>query len=130
MAKQCELDEEWERRKEQIIGLGEHSFHKSYYPQLRQNLDRLERFRTLLDHTADFVLLVTVPEGKIIYANAAFGQLLHQPVEQLLGQSFTGLGFGQDAFRVLERLHREMLFHQRSTPARDHALITRFGNEH
>ena len=129
MVKPCDRDDEWERRKEQIIGLGEHSFHKSYYPQLRQNLDRLERFRTLLDHTADFVLLVTVPEGKIIDANAAFGQLLHQPVDALIGHSFTALGFGQDAFRVLERLHREMLFHQRNTPARDHALITRFGNE-
>ncbi len=129
MVKPCDRDDEWERRKEQIIGLGEHSFHKSYYPQLRQNLDRLERFRTLLDHTADFVLLVTVPEGKIIDANAAFGQLLHQPVDALIGQAFTTLGFGKDAFRVLDRLHREMLFHQPSTPARDHALITRFGDE-
>lgn len=42
MAKPCDTDNDWEIRKDRIIGLGERSFHKSYYPQLKQNLDRLE----------------------------------------------------------------------------------------
>ena len=46
MAMPSEPDD-WELRKGQIVGLGERSFRKSYYPQLRQNLDRLQRFRLL-----------------------------------------------------------------------------------
>ena len=44
MATHSDIDD-WDERKDRIIGLGERSFRKSYYPQLRQNLDRLERFR-------------------------------------------------------------------------------------
>lgn len=106
MAKPSDNDD-WEERKERIIGLGERSFRKSYYPQLRQNLDRLERFHTLLDHTSDFVVLVTLPEGTISDANAALGSLLGVPVETLIGRSFASLGVG-DAAMVLEELRREM----------------------
>ncbi len=76
MVKHCDSADDWEERKERIIGLGERSFHKSYYPQLKQNLDRLERFHTLLDHTSDFVVLVTLPDGLITDPNAAFGRLI------------------------------------------------------
>jgi PAS domain-containing protein len=76
MAKPFDHNNDWETRRNQVIGLGERSFHKSYYPQLRQNLDRLERFRTLLDHTSDFVLLLALPEGVVSDANAAFGRLM------------------------------------------------------
>ena len=55
MATPSDIDD-WDERKDRIIGLGERSFRKSYYPQLRQNLDRLERFRTLLDRTTDYVV--------------------------------------------------------------------------
>lgn len=38
------------RRK--IIGLGEKSFRKSYYPELQKQLDRLEQFKFLLDNAS------------------------------------------------------------------------------
>ncbi len=82
----------WDERKDRIIGLGERSFRKSYYPQLRQNLDRLERFRTLLDRTSDFVILVALPEGTVADANAALGRLLGESVEILIGRPFASLG--------------------------------------
>lgn len=98
---------DWNSRKDAIIGLGERSFHKSYYPQLRANLERLERFRTLLDRTTDFVILVAMPGGTIADSNAAFGQLVGKPTEELTGCSFESLGLGEAAI-VLDELRREM----------------------
>ncbi len=63
--------DDWEAQRDQIIGLGERSFRKSYYPELRRNLAQLERFRALLDFAGEMVLLVTLPDGAIIDANAA-----------------------------------------------------------
>ena len=62
MAKPSEI-KDWEAKRAGIVGLGERSFHKSYYPQLRQNVERLERFHTVLDQTTDFVILVALPDG-------------------------------------------------------------------
>ena len=64
MAKPSEI-KDWEAKRAGIVGLGERSFHKSYYPQLRQNVERLERFHTLLDQTTDFVILVALPDGTV-----------------------------------------------------------------
>ncbi len=98
---------DWDSRKARVIGLGERSFHKSYYPQLRENLDRLERFRTLLDCTSDFVVLVALPEARIADANAALGNLLGKPVANLIGQPFASLGFGK-AGEALNQLLEDM----------------------
>lgn len=77
MAKPSEIND-WEAKRAGIVGLGERSFHKSYYPQLRQNVERLERFHTLLDQTTDFVILVALPDGTVTDANAALGKE-HKP---------------------------------------------------
>jgi PAS domain-containing protein len=50
--------EEWLALREKIIGLGEKSIKKSYYPELQEHLNELERFRTLLDQTNDAIFLV------------------------------------------------------------------------
>ncbi len=78
-----------------IIGLGKRSLRKSYYPELRQNLSRLERFRTLLDHSSEMILLVTLPDGEIIDANEAIANSLGQSVDTLTGCHLSTLGFAQ-----------------------------------
>ncbi len=118
----------WEARKDRIIGLGERSFHKSYYPQLRQNLDRLERFRTLLDRISDFVILVALPEGTVADANAALGQLFGENVETLIGRPFASLGLA-DAATVLDVLRREMIARVDGREMVTHTLINEFGPE-
>lgn len=117
--------DDWNERKDQIIGLGERSFRKSYYPQLRENLDRLERFRTLLDWTTDCVVLVALPEGTISDANAALGQLLGEPTEALIGRPFVSLGLG-DAADVLETLRRESRSSEAPAEAPAHSDVTEF----
>lgn len=60
--------------RELLIGLGEGSLHKSYYPELQERLAELERFRLLLDQAHDAIFLVTLPDGRIWDANAAARQ--------------------------------------------------------
>lgn len=38
-------------RRARLLGFGEHSVSKSYYPELKRRLEELERFRSLLDQT-------------------------------------------------------------------------------
>lgn len=97
MPKHSDPHDDWDARKASIIGLGEHSLHKSYYPQLRQNMERLEHFRLLLDQTPDCVILVERPHNRIADANAALGRLLNKPVESLIGQPYAVLGLGDIA---------------------------------
>ncbi|MFH0822421.1 MAG: PAS domain S-box protein [Pseudomonadota bacterium] len=52
-----------------IIGLGEHSIRKSYYPALQERLAELERFRALLDQTRDAIFLIEAPTGRLIDVN-------------------------------------------------------------
>ncbi|MCP4549788.1 MAG: response regulator [bacterium] len=52
-----------------IIGLGERSLRKSYFPQLQDQLSKLERFRLLLDETSDIILMAELPSGKIVDNN-------------------------------------------------------------
>ena len=82
----------WEEERDRIIGLGERSFRKSYYPELRSNLSRLERFRTLLDFSGEMILLVALPAGAIIDANAAAAEMLGYRLDDLLGQPLNAIG--------------------------------------
>ncbi|MBE0598401.1 MAG: PAS domain S-box protein, partial [Desulfuromonadales bacterium] len=68
---------------EKLIGLGERSFRKSHYPELQRRLDHLERFRTLLDHTRDIILLAQLPSTRIVDGNASACQLLGYPLPEL-----------------------------------------------
>ncbi|MBI5547541.1 MAG: PAS domain S-box protein [Deltaproteobacteria bacterium] len=72
--------------RERIIGLGEHSVRKSYYPELRARLDELERFRALLDQTNDAILLLEVPGGVIADLSQTFSRMVGVTREGLLGK--------------------------------------------
>jgi len=111
--------------KDRIVGLSGRSFRKSYYPQLRQNLDHLERFRMLLDHTSDFVILLNLPEGTVADANAALGLLLNKPTSTLIGCPFAALGMA-DADNILDRLRLDMEKHTGVGKAPAHALTIAF----
>jgi diguanylate cyclase (GGDEF)-like protein len=50
-----------------IIGLGERSIKKNYYPTLRYQADELERFRAILDRTKELIILIE--KEKIIDIN-------------------------------------------------------------
>jgi PAS domain S-box-containing protein len=65
----------WDELHNKIIGLGERSIRKTYYPELQAKLAELERFRSLLDQSNDGILVVSVPALTLVDANlAAFRQ--------------------------------------------------------
>lgn len=77
-----------EKLREQLIGLGEHSLRKSYYPELQQLMEDLKRFRALLDETYDLIFLLQVPSGNIIDINKSACNQLGYTRQQLLFTSF------------------------------------------
>jgi PAS domain S-box-containing protein len=69
MKRPSDPDSSWSSEREKIIGLGEHSLRKTYYPELQQKLDELERFRALLDQSNDFIFLFQVPSLALVDVN-------------------------------------------------------------
>ena len=80
-----------EDRRSRLLGFGEHSVSKSYFPELRRRLDELERFRSLLDQTGDAIFLVDGNTGRITDAAGAAGVMLHASRESLIGRLFEEL---------------------------------------
>ncbi|WP_321421202.1 histidine kinase dimerization/phosphoacceptor domain -containing protein [uncultured Methanobacterium sp.] len=79
-----DLDDNWDSVREKIIGLGEQSIRKSYYPQLQQRLSELERFRALLDETNEAIFLSEVPSGHFADVNKSASQQLGYSLEKML----------------------------------------------
>ena len=74
----------WDSLREKIIGLGERSVHKSYYPELQQQIAELKRFRELLDQSNDSIFLLEMPSGLIVDVNrSALDQLGYSRDEML-----------------------------------------------
>lgn len=94
---------ERERLRERIIGLGETSLHKSYYPILQQRLSELERFRALLDDTNDMIIVIKVPGNQSIDVNRAACDQLGYTTAELLSLDITDIVAQkkQDDFREL-----------------------------
>ncbi len=86
--------------REKLIGLGKRSIGKSYYPELKDRLDELERFRALLDHSLDAIFLVAVPGGDIVDVTGAACSMLQRTREELLGLVFSELVAPEDAGSV------------------------------
>lgn len=88
MSESFELSPEWEALREKILGLGERSLHKTFFPTLQLRLQELERFRTLLDHTNELILLLEGPSGRLIdfneHARNRLGIALGETLESLL----------------------------------------------
>lgn len=75
---------DWEEKRNQIIGLGERSLRKSYYPELQQRLRELERFKALLDQSNDAVFLAQLSNGRFVDANETASRLLHYTHGEIL----------------------------------------------
>jgi len=73
-----------EEQRLKIIGLGETSVRKSYYPQLQDRMLELERFHALLDRSRELIILVESASKRIIDINATVCSLLEASKESLL----------------------------------------------
>ncbi len=62
-----------------IIGLGERSARKNYYPQLRQRIAELERFRSTMEKASNSFLILNGTSMMIVDANHAARSLFDLP---------------------------------------------------
>ena len=88
MGKPSDEEESWSSQREKIIGLGERSLRKTYYPELQQKLDELERFRALLDQSNDCIFLLHVPTCRFIDVNESACRQLGCARQDLLSRSW------------------------------------------
>ncbi len=90
--------------RDRIVGLGERSARKSHYPELRRRLAELDRFRTILDHSGEAILVVCAQTGTIVDANAAAARMVGCSAGELGGEAIgtvlTDAAGAVDAARV------------------------------
>ncbi len=72
-----------EQLRDRIIGLGEQSIQKSYFPQLKRQLGELERFRALLDQSHEGLALLDLNTGRLLDFNQTMGPLLERSADEL-----------------------------------------------
>jgi PAS domain S-box-containing protein len=85
--------------RERLIGLGEHSHRKSYYPELQMRLEELERFRAFLDYSHDAIFLVEVPNGTVVDFNDSAARQSGWNAAELAGRSiFSVFELAEDEF--------------------------------
>lgn len=77
--------EEQLRLREKILGLGETSFRKSYYPELRVRLLELERFRFILDQVSVGIMIIDPRSDAIVDLNEEACRLLNKEQKELRG---------------------------------------------
>lgn len=92
--------------RERIIGMGETSVHKSYYPLLQKRLAELERFRALIDETHDMILVVKAPENTCVEVNRASSAQLGYSPARLAGMDIHTLVAPEKRDRFQEVLLR------------------------
>ncbi len=66
------MEANWNKYRDKIIGLGEHSLHKSYYPELQEKIDNLEtsqkNLQTIINSMSDGIIIHDV-KGNILSLN-------------------------------------------------------------
>jgi phosphoserine phosphatase RsbU/P len=103
MKKPSDRQENGESPLEEIIGLGERSLRKTYYPELQQKLDELERFRTLVDQSNDCIFLIHLPACRFIDVNESACRQLGCSREELLSPPWHRF-FQADAVAMVNNL--------------------------
>src|SRR6266542_4072296 len=103
MSKPYDTGKELEALREKIIGLGERSLRKTYYPELQEKLVALERFRALVDQSNDCIFLFAIPSLFLIDINESACRELGYSRQELLSLSLVDL-LPEQAITAIDRL--------------------------
>jgi diguanylate cyclase (GGDEF)-like protein/PAS domain S-box-containing protein len=75
--------------RDRLIGLGEHSIAKSYYPELKRRLEDLERFRAVIDHANDAIFVFETKGWTVADVNETALAILGLTREAVLSASIS-----------------------------------------
>lgn len=116
MKRRYDSPDNWDPLREKLIGLGEQSIRKTYYPELQQRLAELERFKALLDQSNDAIFLIKVPSLKIADLNDSACRLLGYSRNELLNLTMEKIISLADLDSIKERgINRERFVNERLT---------------
>jgi PAS domain-containing protein len=87
-----------------LAGFGEFSVRKTYYPELQQKLDELERFKALVDQSNDCIFLLHVLSNRFIDVNESACRQLGYSRGELLATSWDQLFPEETVARAMETL--------------------------
>ncbi|BBL68117.1 PAS domain-containing protein [Methanoculleus chikugoensis] len=124
-----EAPEDRDALREKIIGLGETSLHKSYYPELQSRLAELERFRALLDQTYDAIFLLRAETGMLADVSASVSAYLGYSKKELLRKPFIDLISPQQKARFAEFIRESSDMASESGQTFIAPLVARDGTE-
>lgn len=99
MNEHFDAESERKARLKQIIGLGEKSIKKSYYPQLQKQFEELkaseEKYRRIVDTTIEGIWMID--ENNITtFVNKRMAEMLGYQIEELMGHPNTSFLFKED----------------------------------
>ncbi|MDM8560016.1 SpoIIE family protein phosphatase [Candidatus Parabeggiatoa sp. HSG14] len=80
-------DSHWDAWREGIIGFGENSSRKSYYPELQLRTEELERFKALLNQSHDAIFLIETDSGQLCDINKTAYEMLGYRKEKMLSMT-------------------------------------------
>ncbi|MBT0665112.1 PAS domain S-box protein [Geobacter pelophilus] len=87
MKNRSDAEAEQDALQQKLAGLGEYSLRKTYYPELQQRLDQLERFKAFIDHSNDIIFLIEVPSALIVDVNDSASRQMRWSRDELLNNS-------------------------------------------
>lgn len=83
-----------------IIGLGEESSRKSYYPELQRKLSDLQRFRDLLDFSNEGIIQAKLSDLSILEVNEPACQLFGRPRSEMLKSTINDV-FSKEQIEII-----------------------------
>ncbi len=93
-------EENWDVLRQRLIGFGEQSSRKSYFPELQRKLEELkeseQRFRMLVENSID-VIFVLDEQGVFQFVSPAWEKHFGYSVSDVLNQSFAPFVHPEDA---------------------------------
>jgi len=106
-----------------LAGFGEFSVRKTYYPELQQKLDELERFKALVDQSNDCIFLIHFPDRTLVDVNESAcrqlgcsrQEMLALPLDKFVNEEAlaeiselvtVGLEQGSDQDTIITQLNR------------------------
>lgn len=107
-------NDNWDNLRDKIIGLGETSIQKSYYPELQKRLGELERFRSFLDQTNDLIFLLKIPSGGFADVNRSASRRLGYSHNEMLNMSIEDL-VTKEELEGIQDIFNELVENREST---------------